>query len=313
MTSLEGSTALQALVRERLPRKPYCGETKVAKVRPIETAIGKPFLQLNRPCFVDWLIIDIDRACTGYEWYDRGLPAPTFVVLNPDNRHQQIGYALAAPVCKTHIARQHPLQYLAAIKHAYCSRLGGDPMFNGPLSKNPLYTEWHLIEPANAPQYELAELAEFVTLPRRLPKRQDLEAVGLSRNCTLFDELARWSRRAVRQYWRPGGEDAWHSAIRDRAHDLNTFTPPLPVNEVNSIARSVGKWTWRHTTPSGFREWQASMGRRGGLAKGAANADRRAQAVLMAEQGMSQRRIAAALDVSQSAVRDWLRAGGVSR
>jgi hypothetical protein len=302
--TLHGSAALQALVRARLPRKPYCGDDKFARIRPGDVAIAKPFLQLSRPALVDWLIVDIDRQCGGYEWYDQGLPPPTYIVLNPANQHQQIGYALSSPVCTTSAAQQGPLRYLAAIEHSYRQRLGGDPGFNGPLSKNPLYPGWRLLEPAKAPVYELSLLAEYVTLSIP-PRRTAQNVAGLGRNCTLFDNLARWARRAVRDYWRPGGAEGWLDAVLEHAHALNTFASPLSAGEVNCIGRSVARWTWRNVTPAGFRRWQSEMGRRGGLAKREAFKDKRAGARELRAQGRSYQQIANELGVCRRSVINW--------
>lgn len=267
------SVALRALVEDRAPKRPYCGLTKIARIRDREAALSMPFLQLNPPALESWLILDIDRECSGFEAQDAGLPEPTFVLLNPENRHSQVGYALAAPVCTSSAARRRPVRYLAAIEAGYNRRVGGDLAFQGPLSKNPLFEGWHLIEPAAAPTYELGLLAEYVDLPNRLPRRRaeveaEVEVGGrIKRNCTLFDRLAEWARRAVRGFWRPGGETDWSEACLSHAETLNCFTPPLTHSEVRGIARSVSRWTWRNCTPVGFREWQAAMGVRSGATR----------------------------------------------
>jgi hypothetical protein len=82
---------------------------------------------------------------------------------------------------------------------------------------------------------------------------------------------------------------------------------PLDPREVWWIAKSVAKWTWRRFSDEGFRKWQAEQGRKGGIAKGKANEDKRASARLMAGQGMSTRAIAAELGVPRWTVRDWLK------
>lgn len=271
------SPALQALVATRAPNRPYCGYRKdYVQIRPRETALTLPYLQINSPSHIAWLVLDIDKPATAFAWDDVGLPVPTFVAVNRENDRPHVVYALASPVCVSDAARTHPIRYLAAIEQAYTRRIGADVMFNGPTMKNPLHTRWHVIEPANAPQYELGHLADFVDLPKRLAPKP----IGIGRNCDLFDMLRSWAYRAVRGYWRPGGMEAWAEAVRRHAEALNTFTEALGHSEVAGIARSVARYVWRNTTPAGFHEVQAVRGRLGAAASAQVKRDRREQAIL---------------------------------
>lgn len=260
-----------------------------------------------------WLIFDIDRADAASAWDDADLPPPTYVATNPENGHAHLGYALAAPVCVTDAARKHPQRYLAAIEHAYMTRLHADTAFNGPLAKNPLNDRWRLWEPANCPKYELSLLAEYVDLPKSLPRRPKPE--GYSRNCDLFEMLFAWAVRAIRSYWGPGGEERWREVCVQQALALNTFSVPLSTSEAMGVGRSISRWTWRNTTPTGFRAAQTERGRRGGVASGAArrasNEERRSAALVLALQGQSNRAIAAQLGVSHPTVATWLNTGGM--
>ncbi|WP_261542018.1 replication initiation protein [Burkholderia multivorans] len=307
------SSALRNLIEEYAPHKPWCGIQKnTAKVRPLSTALTLPYMQMSNPALACWLIFDIDRPGAASAWTDADLPPPTYVATNRDNGHAHLGYALAAPVCVTDAARQHPRRYLAAIEHAYMTSLRADVAFNGPLAKNPLHERWMLWEPANCPMYELNVLAEYVDLPAALPRRAKPE--GYSRNCDLFETLLAWAVRAIRGYWGPGGEERWREACVRQALALNTFSAPLAASEVMSVGRSVSRWTWRNTTPAGFRAVQAERGRRGGVASGAArraaSEEQRSAALTLALQGLSNRAIAARLGVSHPTVATWLKADG---
>ena len=44
------------------------------------------------------------------------------------------------------------------------------------------------------------------------------------------------------------------------------FITPLPLSEVKAIAKSIANWTFKHFTPSKFRESQAKKGAKGGKA-----------------------------------------------
>lgn len=301
------SAALTAIVRAQVSKRPYCGYVKDhAIVRPQNIALGLRYLQLNPPAHRSWVILDIDRPGTSHAWADAGLPPPTYCAINPENTRVHLGYALSAPVCTSDAARMKPLSYLAAIEYAYMKRVGADAAFTGPLAKNPLHPSWCVWEPANAPVYELGYLAEFVDLPTtRLPRTP-----GVGRNCDLFDGLREWAYSAVREFWRPGGEERWRAAVRLQAEALNTFLEPLGAAEVAGIARSVARYVWRRFSPAKFREIQTTRGRRGGIASGisrlAINEDKRTGARLMAASGMSIRAIADELCVSKSTVARWV-------
>lgn len=297
------SSALKKLVEERAPRRPYCANEKnQARIRPQEIGLASAFLQLNPPAHRAWLLLDVDKRGAAHSWEDAGLPAPTFIAINRDNGHAHLGYALSAPVCSTMAARQAPLRYLAAIEHAYTAAAGADFAFAGHLAKNPLSDRWLLWEPANAPQYELSLLAEYVDLPQKPPPMP----AGVGRNCDLFDALREWSYSAVREFWRPDGKDSWIEAVRRQAELMNTFSEPLDWPEVTGIARSVARFVWSHFNPESFRKVQAARGRKSGQARLEAQEDKRSSAQLMSSIGRSTREIAAELGVHQSTVSRWL-------
>ncbi|MGJ7520233.1 replication initiation protein [Variovorax sp. LT1P1] len=302
------SGALRSLIESSAPRRPYCAlEKNQAHIRPLSTALSEPYLQLNPPGVVAWLVLDVDQSNAYDAWLDAGLPPPTFIAINPANGHAHYGYALAAPVPTTKNARRHPMRYLAAIEAAYIRAIpGADRGFTGPLGKNPLHEKWRLWEPANAPRYELTMLAEHVAeLPAWVPPKR--EAIGLGRNCTLFDELSRWAYRSVRLYWRAGGEDRWRDAVRDQADAMNAgFPEPLHDSEVRGLARSVARWVWRNITPGGFRERQAAVGAFKGQQQ---RNEKLPLCLVMHEQGHSNKAIAAALDVTAPTIANWLKRG----
>jgi hypothetical protein len=299
------SHELRALIEARAPRRPWNGPDKNrARVRPLAVALQEPYLQLDPPCQRSFLIFDIDRRGAALAWELASLPPPSWIAINPLNAHAHLGYALEAPVCTTDAARRRPLAYLAAIEAAFHAAMGADLAFHGPLCKNPLHPRWRLWEPANAPMYELDELAEYVELGKALPRTT--RRAGLSRNCDLFDALRVWAYRAVREHWRPGGADAWGEAVLRRAHALNDFPVPLPFNEVRSIGRSVARYVWRHMTPQGFRERQAALGRLSAQARRQASTEARAQALELFTAGSSKAAIARELDVPRPTIVRWL-------
>jgi hypothetical protein len=225
--------------------------------------------------------------------------------------------------------RQAPLRYLCAIEAAYRAALGADQGYSGLLTKNPFHERWKVLwGPPGF--YTLAELAECVDLSKHIPKRgRNPEEIGLGRNCTLFDELSkRWAYKKIREYKPLGvpGWNPWMAACYAWALERNgDFPKPLDGREVWHIAKSVGKWTWRHMSLEGWRRWvakthnseiQAKRGRKGGVASGAvrlaASEQNRASARLMHAQNpaLGKSEIARLLGVPRPTVVRWLQGDG---
>ena len=236
-------------LQENLPHKPYCTNnfSEGLKIRPLQTALSYKYLQLNPPAKKAFVVFDIDRAGAALAAEDADLPAPTLTVVNPENKHAHLIYALACPVCVSIFGRAKPQRYLQAIYYAYLQRLGADTGYSGLIAKNPWSPYWDTLENGNA-VYELSTLADYVStladyVELAPPRKLKYNAAG--RNCTLFDSLRAWAYEAIRQYLAPGGEAAWHSAVSSEAIAFNDFAEPLPGQEVKHIARSVARWTWR--------------------------------------------------------------------
>jgi hypothetical protein len=150
------------------------------------------------------MIFDIDRPNSVFAWEDANLPAPAWVATNPKNGHSHIAYGVAVPVARTDLARAAPLKFAAAIEWAYRDKLDADRGYSGLITKNPLHEHWLVYTPTvDGGVYDLADLAEYVKLPKRIPKRD--QEVGIGRNVCMFDTLRQWSYSEVRQYWRPNG------------------------------------------------------------------------------------------------------------
>lgn len=254
-----------AIFMERLPRRPWCANyPKHGQiVRPAEVALKHRHIQPNAPLELAWLIFDLDYQGAAFAWEHAGLPPPTITVSNPDNGHAHLFYGLTTPVVKGSAAREAPLRYAALVQAAYLARLRADPGYAHQIAKNPLHPAWRSLWVNHL--YDLGELAEYVTLPKRLPRR---ESFGVGRNCTLFDELRAWAYQWIRQYKRNGASpEQWRDAILGQAERMNVFDTPLASSEVRALARSVAKWTWRHFNDARFSEIQSARGKLGGRPK----------------------------------------------
>lgn len=253
---------MSTIFQNRLPRRPYCSDdlTRGVVVRPAASALRYRHLQPNAPLEVGWLLFDVDIPGAAFAWEQANLPAPTVTVVNPANAHAHLFYGLTTPVCMSDAARDAPIRFAAAVQAAFRAKLGADPAYVGLVAKNPLHAAWRTLWVQHL--YDLGELAEYVDLLRRRPQR---EALGLGRNCTLFDELRGWAYQWVRTYRRNGASaDEWRRAVLGQAERLNVFAEPLPFAEVKVAAKSVAIWVWRHFSDANYSALQSARGKRGG-------------------------------------------------
>lgn len=290
--------------RERLPKKPYHTDQlgDYLRIHRAEMALRARYIQFNGPTHMHWLVFDIDRPGAAIDWEDRHVPPPNFTVQNPVNGHAHLFYGLATPVRTAPDGRIAPLKYAAAVQRTLGSALGEDVGYSRFLSKNPLNDYWRTAE-WEPRLYELADFEGWLDLSAKSREAANSDAYGLGRNCTLFEKLRQWAYRAIRQGW-PDAE-RWYLAVVERARAYNAFDTPLNDNEVRAIARSVAKYTHRNFNAAGFSAVQAHRGRKGGAAKGAAYADKRAQALALLDAGATQSAVADQLGVTSRTVRNW--------
>lgn len=250
------------IFQNRLPRRPYCSDdlSQGLIIRPTATALRHRHIQPNAPLEVAWLIFDLDYAGAALGWEKSNLPPPTVTAINPENGHAHLFYGLTTPIVTSDTARAAPIRFAAAVQAAYIARLCADPGYVGLIAKNPLHAAW-LTQWVNH-FYDLAELAEYVDLPKRLPRRT---GVGLGRNCALFDNLRSWAYAWIREYKRNGASlEQWQSALVGQAELLNDFATPLAFAEVKATAQSIAKWTWANFSDAAFAALQSARGKRGG-------------------------------------------------
>ena len=230
----------------RWPRKPYCSNDKTASsIRSLQHALKRPYIQANPPNMRIWSIFDVDRAGAALAWEAANLPPPTWAAVDRQSTRGHLVWGLSAPVLvDSPDMRQRPLRYLCALEAAFRERLQADQGFAGLLTKNPGHELWRVLR---GPQlaYELGELAEWVDLPKFLPKRKP-EEVGLGRNVNLFESLRQYAYKHIRHYKGDVRNFVlWQAHLNAKALERNgDLLNPLSGNEVWHIAKSVSKWTW---------------------------------------------------------------------
>lgn len=252
----EKGTALHRVLLEA-PYLPRCSDNKTAtRTRPREYAVRYPYMQINRPGFVSWLIFDLDHS-NSMVWEDAGLPAPNLIVRNRASGSSHLFYAIP-PVCTTAAARDKPIAFMKAVYAAYSVALGADPNFHsGPVAKTPGHPWWSTEELHNS-VYELGALADYVDLAVASPwaKSVKVDEIAHSRHCLLFEHLRHYAYSIVNREREGGSYDTFVRWLDAKAHDLNHFrekgfAQDLPASSLAATIRSIARWTWAHYTGSG--------------------------------------------------------------
>ena len=249
-------TALNRVLTEA-PYLPRCSDDKTAtRVRPREYAIRYPYMQINRPGFVSWLIFDLDHA-NAMIWDDAGLPAPNLIVRNRATGNSHLYYAIP-PVCTTENARPKPIAYMKAVYAAFAARLDADTDFHsGPVAKTPGHP-WWLTQELHHQIYELGALGDYVDLvvTSSWGKGPQLDEVSHSRHCTLFEHLRYYAYSIVKRERESGSFATFTRKLEAYAHNRNSFhklgfMENLAQSSLKATVKSVARWTWDRYTGSG--------------------------------------------------------------
>lgn len=272
---------------------------KGLRMYPGSEALQKALLQFNAKHSVSWLVYDCDSPTAVLDWEDANAPPPNIIARNPENGHAHVFYGLETPVHRYASASPKAQRFLSSVDVALTAKLQADPGFSKLIAKNPVHVRWdtHVFRLS---LYDMAELSDWLDLSRYSDARKRLPAVGLGRNCTLFENLRRWAYRARREQWL--AESFFSEAVLGQALFINRgFQPPLPHSEVRATARSVSRWVWARMSPLGFVRSQQVRGKKGGAVR-RRQAQELARVIAQAirqNPGLSQEDIAALCGVSR--------------
>ena len=252
-----------------LPRAPLASDSKQGPYfrHHRADALHMAYIEANPLVMQSLVIIDRDHTDTDLAADLAGLPQPTYVASNPHTGAGHIVYGLTTPVCLTDAAHRRPINLLARIEQGLTTALDGDPAYGGRITKNPLVaphvTLW------GDELYELHTLAQALddlgALPGTNNPRRTLTASALGRNVALFDLTRAWAYRTIRTHW-DGPQGTWDADVLAYAwqHNetviANDFTRgPLAFTEVQHLAQSIARWTWRNMTRETFHARQAAL------------------------------------------------------
>ena len=306
---------------ENLAHKPYCADELLygLQIRPKKTAINMQYIQGNQPCMLHYFFFDLDRSEAVMAWHDENLPMPYWTAQTQKNGHAHICYKLEIPLCTSEFGSQKAIAYASKVQAGLANKLGADVGYSHLITKNPFHPDWRTTFWTER-AYTLDYLADFVDLPKKLSKKQEVS--GLGRNCTLFDTVRKWAYKAIRACL-GDGYDSWYQKVLNMSLDANgAFLDPLPYSEVKATAKSIAKWVWRNHTSADFHAWfgakqsnRAKIGvskgnvSKGGKARSAKYSDVRQEALKLHIVGKSIKEISEYLNVHRSSVSKWLKSG----
>lgn len=295
------------IFQQNLPKKTYCCDHYDVdnRVRSLKNALLRRYIQPNNFNSTDWLVFDVDRAtCPDELREDYRAPEPTLFVSNPQNRHAHVFYLLDTPVHRNASSSQKAVKFAAAVEYGLAHRLDADLSYCGLLAKNAAHPDWEIQH--TIPQaYTLHDLSEHVDLGLSAANNIDY---GIGRNCNMFENIRKWSYKAIRQLGYPKFEQ-WLKVVTERTREANKAlgSNALPDQEVIHLARSVAKWTHANITQQGFSAIQAARGAKRAAAKRRANDEKRAKAISMIAEGYTQKDIALLLGVHPKTITRWKR------
>lgn len=250
----EPKSPLNRLLSEA-PFKARCSDNKTASlVRPKEFAMRYPYMQVNRKDMVSWLVFDLDHS-NPFIWEDENLPQPNMVVINRNNGHSHLYYALA-PVCTSEKALSRPIQYMKAVYEAMAIRLKADLAYSGPVAKTPGHPWWSTME-LHTHEYDLGMLSDSVTLEVKpfWNNGPNLDLVSHSRHCTLFEEVRFYAYSIVNKLRQESSYNDFVAqldryAMRKNNYKDRGFASNLSISEVRATVKSIARWTWDRYTGS---------------------------------------------------------------
>lgn len=215
--------------------------------RTKEKAINYKYISVNQN-YKSQIIIDIDKPSSAFLWEKENLPPPSLIIINKSNTHCHYIYQLNTPVIYTEYSRPKPQKFYEAVDCALTNKLGGDLGYSGLITKNPNHKEWGLIE--HNKTYDLAEFQEYLEIPTKAPRtsyKPLLQDGG--RNTTIFNEVRLWAYVEVKNHI---SYETFRDFVSTKCLIRNIhFIPSLPAKEINTIAKSISKWVWKHRNSIG--------------------------------------------------------------
>ncbi len=252
-----------SLFYDKLPQKAYCSKNKmIGYLLPKDRAILRPYIQVNHPLRVVFIVFDMDYEGSAFAWEEMDLPPFTYTVINHVNAHSH-GMYMIEPLFVQHASKSQ-LRLLKAVISTYSNLLHADKVITSQrqLVKNPFCRDWGLI--ATGRTYTLTELMDSVPRSnRRKFNKKKAEAPGkiinpISRNVTLFNEGRFFAYEKVSGC--KSSDELFERVLNHLIHLNETkirdyFYIPLPYGEVRTITKSITRWVWKKRRAFTSKRW----------------------------------------------------------
>lgn len=227
---------------------------------PVAEALSKRFIKTNPPRLTSMLVIDVDdpeaeRRVLSKAWDTEEIPEPNWLLINPWSGHAHVGYWLGTPVATSELASEPALKFLHDMQRKLTKAIGGDVHYSHGTTRSPFMrgnpTRFLRQEP-----YELKEIASPLK-NIKLDSGYHIDAAE-GRNVNLFNNV-KGRAYSVRRLYSDFYE--FQERVFDIAAEFNLRAPgdPLQPSEVQSIAKSIAKWTWKRINPKKFPARQAAV------------------------------------------------------
>lgn len=229
-----------------------------------DRALSLKFIEACPTTLVNVLTVDIDApAYDSAEWSilsavydDHAAPLPSWYTVNRDTGHAHASYRLRIPATS-----ERTREYAEDVRQKLSRRLQGDPFYGGRVTRNPLHPS-HYSQELTAEPYTLSELSQFLKAnpsPTDKEKRAHTPQAdrGEGRNVATMEDVRHYAYS-----WKINNPHAssgqLHTALSEYAHAVNELNaPPLPVREVEAIAKSAAKFTASKFTAAKFSDIQS--------------------------------------------------------
>ncbi len=287
------SPALQ-LALARLPRRPFAAddyEDGVYRTSPRD-ALASRHIELNIPGSLGVLLFDVDHECAAFVWEQVGLPEPSWIAINPKNGHAHYAYVLNRPVLRIDEKHQSSVQHVLAVQAVIRQRLGADPAYSSPLTKNPVSPHWRVV--GSGATYDLSDLMEWIPnaeyhavrgalFAKRAEPQGSHPAYGISRKVTLFEE----TRRFAYEHWQvvvaESRANGMSRTLLEFANQRNTGVPgkpPMTASMVERTAATIARWVTKHFDPEAAAQARSQRQRARGKRSAVARRSRREGAIV---------------------------------
>lgn len=223
-------------------------------------ALNMRWVSNSHPSKLNLMVLDYDVYEAEYHIKglieDEVIPEYNYITINPATTHAQVGYFIDG-FAHTPKAQDYFKDLHKKFKIAGKSDLAyGNLTMRNPLNRYQT-TGWgtdHL--------YTLDELKRFCGGTESVSRRAELVAVEGMRNEATFEALRKWAY-TLRVNLKFKEDAFFEIAVREHAAELNaSLEQPLPMAEVNKIAKSVYKWVMARFNPETFSKIQSARANR---------------------------------------------------